>query len=636
MTPSYAEDTPPRTHPERTGMEPLQRNTHIEVDIRYSPLRFGYPKLPSLPVQTTVVNASNYIRERIELFQHCAEILERGQIEVVDRFLAIRHHEGEREPDKFITLVFLTKLPSIDTDVSSRCVLDIANYCNTKGVHYLIELITNAALYGGFTFAIHPSERDLITLWEDISTTIVDRLSYFQDQKKCTWQTLDFLRRGGSECREDCPATMVIGSPDADEDFWWTIGLAELRSLTHGRFCIELLYSKAYEVMDDHMVTTTAYEDPVLPGASISSGLGSGTLGGQIKIETQAGVRAFALTNHHVVVGKDLEQSKLPIYCLHMHTLSLNLVNGEHNPIYPNNQLLLSNPTVISSPADEDHRLWISTITKEKKFWKDRIDGPKGLKEKFDLLQAGEKPTWLQEDSNSLLNKLNAAEEALKTLHSDMDTVYDCNRVLGQLAAASGRRTRDGHENPQPPRPVERRGRVLPWLMDWAVITLDSGRTVQNTLGGPHLKEGKTRLTVGQDANAYEVLDRNEAHLVAYRGRTSGWIFGELNGTYSILNKFTTCKVAEEYDLSGSSPAYSWAIVNKDKKSDLTAKAGDSGSVVFLDRSYGVNEDARWVGLVFGQSPSKVGYMIPIHHLFKDIEEVFGGTIIEPQRTTTT
>jgi hypothetical protein len=81
--------------------------------------------------------------------------------------------------------------------------------------------------------------------------------------------------------------------------------------------------------------------------------------------------------------------------------------------------------------------------------------------------------------------------------------------------------------------------------------------------------------------HSYDILNAKETlHHVAFKGRTGGWGFGEVNGAESILNLFTDCGIATKYERSD--PVHFWAITPRRPSYDVCT-GGDSGSIVVLD-----------------------------------------------------
>jgi hypothetical protein len=137
----------------------------------------------------------------------------------------------------------------------------------------------------------------------------------------------------------------------------------------------------------------------------------------------------------------------------------------------------------------------------------------------------------------------------------------------------------------------------------------------------------ETFLIDGFKCLEYDIINPREVEVsVAFRGRTGGWVQGELNGAMNIINTITSWEWADQYKLSPEKPASCWAVMPRvGLFSNDTSQGGDFGSIVLLDDKH---RAGRWVGLLFGAGVSGAGYLTPIHVVLKDIETELRATVV--------
>ncbi|KAF2114247.1 hypothetical protein BDV96DRAFT_647713 [Lophiotrema nucula] len=590
----------------------------LRVDARFAPYRYGQPVILALPIETERVSPATIIPGQpplLQVFQGCftSHGIVLGRVD-----LAYRFHRGQRSLQQTPTLLFIANIRELPSANVEQCIRSLLQECRQRGMSFKIEVIDEGASSGMHTFSIDPRDIAALHLWHSSTSTLVDYLNTVRVKYGCRWETADLLRRGISPDVATSKTTIVIGTPDSGNDFWWNRGTADLSGIFQHRFDVEFVHSTGIDLNDSDMIDMTSYEHDLKMGASVSmrTGPGGGTIGGGVVIELpgEKGRISLALTNHHVAC-KEIED-----------------IRGKHNAISPGLVPSLEStkqpaPPMYDSPSSKDHGARQEHLVSELFFWLNRLNGARGLRETLTL--SADPSTRSVQDTN-----ITAADAAARAIMSDLDTVERHYRHVGTLFSASGRRLRSSQH------PTSRMGApdqcadLTLWIMDWALIELDTAKNLPNVVHkpAPSRKRITTKLYDRMPANEWEVLPTSLENFVAFRGRTSGWVFGVMNPALSILNRFEHDDIAKEYGdlISADTPAYSWAFVNRASLHEAAQK-GDSGSVVILDREYKPDEEARWIGLLFGSGGAQLAYIQPIDLVFSDIEKITGARVVEPR-----
>ncbi|KAF2243559.1 hypothetical protein BU26DRAFT_510057 [Trematosphaeria pertusa] len=576
----------------------------MELDNRYRPARVGWPRLRSEPLRTHVESDQEYLSSPSETFEELERLFAAYGLPLHRRFIGRRYYDGDRAADAPLALIMVTDLREAPEEDISEILHRVSRTLGQISPTAELELIDAKSCFEMKTIAVHPSEKAAIDVWDSVSNDIVQYLCRLQQEEGCRWATVDLLHRGSGSTREDCPLTVVIGSPDANQDLWYDRATSEIRQLTDDQFEVEVLYTKGFEARntDGDVIDISAYADPIQMGASIGERdtEGSGTLGGLVKLRSPNGLeKSYALTNHHVAVGQPLD-----------HRL------GRGEALYPDHPILQASRPTMVTPADHDHTTHFSQRIEDLYFWLDRMHKTGGLRERSEQAPTNQK----------LKSYLRTAEDKAEELSAELNHIETHNRNVGSLWAASGRRVRESL--------VHGESKAYNWLCDWALIEINPNKSMSNAVVDPsppleqRRKGVKSILQSGMLADEYGTLNPATENNVAFKGRTSGWSFGTVNTVHSRLNRFDTCHIAQTYGLSKKKPGYGWAIVPRiGLYTSEVSLGGDSGSVVLMDEKDNV---ARWVGLLFGSNAAGLAYMAPIDVVMEDIEAVTGWTVVEP------
>jgi hypothetical protein len=212
------------------------------------------------------------------------------------------------------------------------------------------------------------------------------------------------------------------------------------------------------------------------------------------------------------------------------------------------------------------------------------------------------------------------------------------SRDFGNLFASSGPRISERPEFLQEPGSAQPKGKGasanVNFLLNWALLETTPSRSVANKLPKTGMKThgATTRLVEGQLCNTWTPLNSGKTHMkrdeveVAKHGRTTGYTFGTINCALTKINPECDSiweKLGKLYHLSNSKVGVCYSIAKRGKNEFVGS--GDSGSVVVHDGT------GTWLGLLFGESATGSGLMLPMHLIVKDIENVTGLVVIEPK-----
>jgi hypothetical protein len=143
---------------------------------------------------------------------------------------------------------YLTLLLTVDTfkhsdkieDAVVRIRFSFREYPSTE--HVQIECIDYRNQDSLASFAIRFDEPDIIQQWEAIQSRVLSVLS--DHSAKC--RSMECLRRGLTDDREECPPTIVISTPTARDPKWFEIIVPSIKAEiadTAADFEIEILLS---------------------------------------------------------------------------------------------------------------------------------------------------------------------------------------------------------------------------------------------------------------------------------------------------------------------------------------------------------------------------------------------------------
>jgi hypothetical protein len=203
------------------------------------------------------------------------------------------------------------------------------------------ELIDTIYIHRMRDVAIGLDDAAAIETWDEPSPRVVEYLATTGCQNKCSWTSIDFIRRVVSDDTQECPLTLVIGTEDSDNKFWWLGGIQDLKSITEDDYMIIIRHMTSWELDSNSPISPDAYNSPPRMGASIGQQdvMDAGTLEGFVKIRSNGQEheeRVLGLTNHHLAI---------PEYCKKKELSFINLSDAPLN-LRP----------MIVSPAESDHR----------------------------------------------------------------------------------------------------------------------------------------------------------------------------------------------------------------------------------------------------------------------------------------
>jgi hypothetical protein len=279
------------------------------------------------------------------------------------------------------------------------------------------------------------------------------------------------------------------------------------------------------------------------------------------------------------------------------------------NYLKPGQIDMSTNPSRFKSPADCDHTSFIEQLKWQEKTWESQ-------KNKGDPQVATE--------LIRVQNELNKAKQS--------------SRDFGTLFAPSGLRISERPEFLQEPGSAQPKGKGasanVNFLLNWALLGVTLSRLVVNRLPKTGMKTNgaTTHLVEGQLCNTWTPLDFGKTHMkrdeveVAKHGRTTGYTFGTINCALTKINLECDSSwkdIGEVYHLGNSKVGVCYSIAKRGKNEFVDS--GDSGSVVVHDGT------GTWLGLLFGESATGSGLMLPMDLIVKDIENVTGLVVVEPK-----
>ncbi|KAF2864682.1 hypothetical protein BDV95DRAFT_613333 [Massariosphaeria phaeospora] len=493
------------------------------------PYRIGSRILPVLPVDTVpILNLTAKIPNCGSHQTAIKLILEQDNIRYHRLHIAYRLHADTRPSNKYITIVIVALFQRGCNEVWVATVQKISSYLSQIGLDYAVELI-DYALFGQRT--TWPFLDDTYNWNQTLSSRIVSLV----DQRQ--WVSIALVYLEDIESREDSAnfpskgkpprirPTILFGAQDADQPYWWDNSIVTfLQSIGFGDISIEITYLNHFgerSTPADTILLSQAYYHPTPMGSSCGpSGFDrTGTLGGCIQLEKEGKIIDLGITNRHVLLG------------LSSTALKNSMVDEACQKL-----------VVVQSPSTSDHKLRLKNA---------RIV------------------------IRSLERKHHAdGSLALAAAKEEKDRVEQFNRKLGTVFAASG--------NPGTTHTMSRENGLADWALDWALVRLDPGKSICNTLEDPL----EQTFTVSN----YCGIRTNRGYRVFKGGRTSGITRGYISATEAIFRQEIPepqdgpTAYAVEFKKMWSKPMRCHTMVpNYRKRAVEFIQPGDSGSLILLD-----------------------------------------------------
>jgi hypothetical protein len=252
------------------------------MDLRYAPYRFGWPYLLAMPVKDH--DANRYARESVSLpyLHRIDEILHENMLQRARRCLTIRVHQGEASQGTTLTSLVIAKIQNRPLHEIAKTIDGLREILKGTLPECLIELIDEDWEQDFTTGAIHPSETWATKLWESRHKDVVIFLEKIKKEQGLRWTNWRLFHRGTSEERQGCPVTLLIGTPNADEDYWAKEAYQAMRLLAKSQFAVEASYSSGWTIVSDDAISMKAYDPQLRTDASFGPmGIkGGGALGG--------------------------------------------------------------------------------------------------------------------------------------------------------------------------------------------------------------------------------------------------------------------------------------------------------------------------------------------------------------------
>ncbi|KAF2654353.1 hypothetical protein K491DRAFT_717172 [Lophiostoma macrostomum CBS 122681] len=583
--------------------------TEEEVDTRL-PYRVGCPKLPVLPVKTDV-QSGDLDRCIPNFAYHAREIqglLSKYDIPLLGLYFAHRMNDGIEATDRYLTLVLLSQYTHDCQSQWIQAVKEVRIGLGNAGINYTIELIDMQAFLAPLrTLPILSTDRDIIEGWNKI---LPDCLATIADR---AWVAIDVVHRKIPP--DQTQPTVVISAQDANEDTWWVSTLPTLRRLLQANnltMDIVLLFHKGPNITiassskpqnkstPHYSLEGSFYDDVLQMGTSCgtSGSPFSGTLGGGIKLQNESIILELGLTNYHVLREAFADQH-----------LSVGPFSPSTGHPYE---------TVVS-PSDSDHTSTVQRLEVSEEDTEDRI---KQISQSLENL-AQDDPKWKTMDAKRKLVYLE--QETLRQRRKITET----SRDIGNVYAASGfgicKNQRYGIEDSKD------------WALDWCLVQMDPLKSISRSLKDLTWRTVYNRPRT--EVTEYCSISPMKNHAVLKRGRTTGWTKGIISAIDSVVN------VQDQPNFLPKVPTHQRTLMRRKWKETVAfvhaifgtsevpqfMEAGDSGSLVLLDRSP-QSSRVSIIGLSFAaNNATYASYMMPMDLIVENIEAVTGGKVIEPR-----
>ncbi|KAE8828209.1 hypothetical protein PTNB85_07395 [Pyrenophora teres f. teres] len=603
----------PKSKAERSSTQKRRHQTYSDEEIweqmdkRGLSYRLGHPRLPELPVR--VVTPTTRLVDEEKVLEMAKNILSSNNIASTEIHIDLRIPYSAKPQDynSYMTLLVL-----LDTEKYSRTLLetvvkDIRQYLKGGGAleALKIEFLDFRAYRDLWSLPLGPKDSIIVDQWPTVLKSLITELARLQQ----SWLTIELCRRGLYNDAKRSPLTAVITTNSAEDDGWWTDILPILRNCVASPFVLqyEVRYGSSLYSMDSdwksrsgHHISEASYGSEVRMGSSIGitkNPIHAGTAGGVVTLGKKG---SYALTNFHVATDDRIDK----------------LTEGKSLP--PNSKELQKNPHLFMSPSDTDHSAYIAR------------------------LQSGIKTF---ESYNSPVDP--ETKQLIDGYAAKIANAQGASREFGTLLAGSGRMSfnapkymtdeQTGRPRP-PPSGEDQAAEEYIWLMDWALIQFAKGRSQVNRMSKADFitsnvsRDIKTNFLPGIPANNWTSLNAGACNLrredvkVAKYGRTSGWSFGQINHAITAINLSKEFKhLAEQYGYTNGRYGHVWSVMKRHHMHDPFLTRGDSGSICVHDPS------GAWLGLLFAETSTGSGLMLPIDVVFQDIERVTGEKVTEPK-----
>ncbi|KAH9865473.1 hypothetical protein J1614_009057 [Plenodomus biglobosus] len=557
-----------------------------EMDDRGLSYRYGWPQLPSLPVQTSSEDARMSVPNAVEHLEQVRNILDHQRIHHKHAYFAFRVPRDADSESNYLTLVVL-----IDTsrpNMFRRGVMDIRRYFrkNDATSAIIIELLDYRATRGLITLPVNHTHEAILRAYDEVREIIIAEIT----NANARWLSIELVHRG--LVSDACSPTLVITTPTASESSWWRSVLPAIRTRLADVvpvFDVEVMCGLTlFASPSASTVSSHSYEKNTTMGVSI--GLPGdpkhvGTLGGYVRLHNRPAT-TYGLTNYHVVRDGRIDQ-----------------VIGAAGEGYlrPGNPVLTSQPHFFDSPADVDHAQYIALLAESKLAYK----------------------SWEGKETEDPTGAV--AKETAKIEQTETHVLQHNRTKYCKLIAASGARA------------VTSTLSRDPVLLDWALVEIAAERIATNILpnAAPVPRTPQTVLTPGLPCTRWSPLDTGETNIKRYEvnvckyGRTTGWTFGQICVPDVKINtkERDFREMAKAYGIPEGGNGSCFAVVERPGFPRAVVEPGDSGSIVLHDKS------RSWLGLLFGQTGAGSALMVPMSLVLRDIEHVTGSSVTEPRMT---
>ncbi|KAK7192293.1 hypothetical protein PSPO01_01865 [Paraphaeosphaeria sporulosa] len=566
------------------------------MDRRNLPYRQGWPQLPPLPITETRQGARNAVHDPETMIEAVQVLCAVHHFHPTSVYFAFRAPQVRDQHENYLTLVIAADLS--DDPVLFSLIVQIRKRLqqNPRNEDIAIEIIDERVVNGLFTFPItSTTDRHLLDIWEEVYDIAIRTMI----GHKKRFVTIEILRRGVFNDVEQSTPTLVITTPSAAEDIWSDDIMPSIQrqiSALSVFLKTELLCGSTIHLSSGGIPQhSQTYEDNVPMGSSIGQEAlsdHSGTAGGMVKLSNG---KSYALTNHHVIENKDLEEL-LP------NTGAAEAALGLNAPGFSvQNQR-------ITCPSNDDNLAFVEQCHRYKDQW-----------------------TSQQGDE---------ADSQLKKTMADLEKAQTMERTFATLSASSGRRSVRAERLPSDPKTgniASPTGKLpLRFLLDWSLSVFHSERGMANALPlrqqDIQSKDKERTLLSGKACTRWTVLNNPKCHNlreevnVGKHGRTTGFTYGQVNPIPTIIDPIIGDKrfapIANGYGFTVDDCGHAFSFVGHTP--GPVVESGDAGSLVLHAPS------GDWLGLLFGSTNTGAALFTPIDLVLRDIQTVTGYEVLEP------
>jgi hypothetical protein len=115
-----------------------------------------------------------------------------------------------------MTFVILASIATKSHTEREATLVAVRRYCLDAGLDNAeTELIDTMYSHRMRDIAVGPDDATAIETWNKLLARVVEYLATTSRQNNCSWSTIDFVRRGTSDAKQECPLTIVIGTKDS-------------------------------------------------------------------------------------------------------------------------------------------------------------------------------------------------------------------------------------------------------------------------------------------------------------------------------------------------------------------------------------------------------------------------------------